>query len=123
MVKNDEKNADDRIVKSVMDAYRSHIFYKFTKFAAEQEEDRYEFINANEYSSEWKLALLLILALPALLFITCFTGVILLTAYTIVEFQRQGQPNNSLYDFFAVILQTYGYAGMVISAALFLTTA
>ncbi|WKX97907.1 hypothetical protein Q1695_013533 [Nippostrongylus brasiliensis] len=111
-----------RIIKNyATDAH--NVLAQVTQFANEKEDTEEKFINGNEYSSVAKILLLLTLALPGVLFLLCLTGIIILIAYSIVEQARGGRPSKSLYEFLAVVLQTYGYACMVVTALFFLTAA
>lgn len=99
------------------------VLNRLRDFANKNEREEREFIEGNEYPSAFKIMLLLTLALPAVLFLLCLSGIIILATYTVIEQVRQGSPNRTLYDFLSVILQTYGYVGMIVAAVFFLTTA
>ncbi|KAK6050365.1 hypothetical protein COOONC_12130 [Cooperia oncophora] len=102
---------------------KNQVFLNLSKFIINKEEDRFNFIDDNEYSSEWKFAFMSTLALPGLLFFTCFTGVIILSVYTIADYYSDKNDFTRCNEFFSVALQTYGYAEMVISAMFFMTAA
>lgn len=87
------------------------------------EEEIFTFIKANTPSSTLRVAFLLMLGLPAALFVMCTSGVIILSVYTIMEKTREGPPNRYLNNIFCVLLRTYGYVGMIVSSLFFLVTA
>ncbi|KAK5985348.1 hypothetical protein GCK32_011828 [Trichostrongylus colubriformis] len=124
--RDDSKSGGGDQVKTMISEYLAQvntILSELRTFVNNQQNEEDEFIKANEYSSIVKFALLLILALPTILFLLCLSGVIILATYTVIEQTREGPPSYTLNEFLSVILQTYGYVGMIVSAVFFIIAA